>query len=60
MNFEPMPPPNADNKRHEILTVGWIFTSLSIVVVTLKLWTRVRLLHLQGYDDALVVISVVR
>ncbi|KAL8745580.1 MAG: hypothetical protein Q9190_002292 [Brigantiaea leucoxantha] len=42
-----------------ILIVTWTLTSVAVVVVALKVWTRIRLIHLTGADDVLTVIALV-
>ncbi|KAI9751445.1 MAG: hypothetical protein M4579_006055 [Chaenotheca gracillima] len=49
----PAPTPEflAQNRGPTLITVGWIFTSLSILVVALRLFTRFRLTRNAGWDD---------
>lgn len=55
------PPPGGDHDRGpEMLAVIWTFTTLALAVVSLKLYTRFRILREPGFDDAFTAVSVVR
>lgn len=55
------PPSEGDqNRGPQLLAVIWIFTILALVVVSLKLYTRFRILREPGLDDAFTAVSVVR
>jgi hypothetical protein len=49
----------AENRGPELLIIIWIFTVLTILVVGLKLFTRVNILHAFGFDDFFIIISTV-
>ncbi|KAI9839333.1 MAG: hypothetical protein M1837_002218 [Sclerophora amabilis] len=49
----------AENRGPTLITVGWIFTSLAIVVVVLRLFTRFRLTRNSGLDDYFIIASLV-
>ncbi|GAM84863.1 hypothetical protein ANO11243_028650 [Dothideomycetidae sp. 11243] len=43
----------------ELLAVIWVFTSLTIIVVALKAFTRAHVLHALGWDDFFIFFSAV-
>jgi len=47
------------NRGPELLAVTWVFTSVALLVVIAKFYTRVKVLHSTGLDDALVILSMV-
>ena len=47
------------NRGPELLGVIWTFTILALLVVIAKFYTKARVLHKTGVDDALVVLSIV-
>lgn len=49
----------SQNRGPEILAVSWVFTSLAIIVVSLKLFTRTYILHGLGWDDFFIFLSLV-
>lgn len=52
------PPSGGDQSKVELLnTVIWVLTGLSTVLVGLRLFTRLRLIHNPGRDDVAVVFA---
>lgn len=47
------------NRGPELLAVIWTFTILALLVVIAKFYTKARVLHKTGVDDALVVLSMI-
>ncbi|KAL8939343.1 MAG: hypothetical protein Q9216_003407 [Gyalolechia sp. 2 TL-2023] len=51
------------NGRHStgpgMLAIAWIFTGVSAVVVSLKIWTRVKIIGHTGLDDFFTVLALV-
>jgi len=47
------------NRGPELLAVTWVFTSVALLVVIAKFYTRVKVLHSTGLDDVLVILSMV-
>ena len=59
--MEILPPPGGDqNRGPELLAVTWTFTSFAVLVVTLKIYTRVNILRDLALDDFFVFFSLVR
>ena len=52
--------PPDDNRAPELLAVLWAFTILALIVVLLKICTRLRIIHETGLDDFFVFFSMVR
>ena len=48
----------AEDRGTELLAVIWPFTALAIIVVTLKLFSRAHILHSVGWDDGLILFSL--
>ncbi|KAL8711971.1 MAG: hypothetical protein Q9220_003667 [cf. Caloplaca sp. 1 TL-2023] len=52
-------PPDGDvSTGTSILINTWVFTSISAIVVGLKLWTRYKIIGQTGLDDALTVLAL--
>ena len=57
----PPPSPGGDVSRsHELLTVTWLFASLSSIVVSLRLYSRVKMTRNLWWDDWVMFFTVVR
>lgn len=55
------PPPDGDqNNGPVLLGVTWAFTAICTVVVSLKIWTRFKIIGQTGMDDALTILALVR
>lgn len=55
-----VPPIGGDqNRGPELIAVTWVFTALAAFVVSLRLFTRVRILKETGLDDIFTVLSLV-
>ena len=52
--------PPDDNKAPDLLAVLWTFTMLALIVVLLKIYTRLRIIHETGLDDFFIFLSMVR
>lgn len=48
------------NTRAQLRIVGVLFLILSIIVVTLRIWVRVRIKKSAGWDDWIMLATVVR
>lgn len=48
-----------ETRGPELLVVTWIFTALTIIIVSLKLYTRTSILHALGIDDFFIFLSAV-
>ena len=47
------------NRGPELLAIIWVFTILALLVVITRFYTKIKVLHKTGLDDALVVFSMV-
>ena len=55
-----VPPVGGDHNRGpELIAVTWVFTALAAFVVSLRLFTRVKILKETGLDDIFTVLSLV-
>ena len=62
MSGSPTPPvlPGGDqNKGPVVETVTWVFTSLALITVFLRLLTRLRITRNPGWDDFWIVLAMV-
>lgn len=50
----------SDDKGPKILTVLWVLTGLTTVIVTARMYIRIILLRNIGIDDYLIAVSLVR
>lgn len=50
----------SENRQTEILLVAWTMTGAAILTVAIKLFARVRLVHVIGWDDLFIILSLVR
>lgn len=53
-------PEENENRAPELLAVLWTFTTLALVVVLLKVYTRVKIIRETGLDDFLILFSMVK
>lgn len=51
--------PKYENRAPELLAVLWTFTTLALVVVLVKVYTRVKIIRETGLDDFLILFSMV-
>jgi hypothetical protein len=51
---------NPESKGNGLLIVALVFTVLSVLVVSLRLWTRLWLQRRPGMDDLLIGLAMVR
>ena len=42
-----------------MLAVTWVFTGISTIIVSLKIWTRIKIIGQTGLDDVLTVVALV-
>lgn len=49
-----------DNRSPQIIAIVSAFTGLGFVCVVLRFWSRIKLLHIVGMEDYLIVLSMVR
>ena len=57
------PPPSSEgdvSRSHELLTVTWLFASLSSIVVSLRLYSRVKMTRNLWWDDWVMFFTMVR
>ena len=55
------PPPDGDTSTGpSILVITWLFTSISTIIVGLKVWTRLKIIGEFGADDILTILALVR
>ncbi|KAI4201572.1 MAG: hypothetical protein LQ350_003187 [Teloschistes chrysophthalmus] len=53
------PPPGGDqNKGPVLLGITWAFTAICTVVVSLKIWTRFKIIGQTGMDDAFTILAL--
>ncbi|KAL8786819.1 MAG: hypothetical protein Q9213_002556 [Squamulea squamosa] len=45
------------NKGPLLLSIIWIFASLALIVVSIKVWTRIKVLHQSGLEDLFVLLA---
>ncbi|USP73696.1 uncharacterized protein yc1106_00970 [Curvularia clavata] len=48
-----------ENRQTEILLVAWIMTGAAILTVAIKLFARVRVVHVIGWDDLFIILSLI-
>lgn len=51
--------PENENRAPELLAVLWAFTTLALVVVLIKFYTRFKIIRETGFDDFLILFSMV-
>ena len=49
-----------DDRQKEVLIVAWVTTGASLVTVAIKIFTRLRIVRVIGWDDFFIVFSMVR
>lgn len=49
-----------DHRQKEILIVAWVTTGAAVVTVAIKIFTRLRIVRVIGWDDFFIVFSMVR
>ena len=49
-----------DHRQKEILIVAWVTTGAAVVTVAIKIFTRLRIVLVIGWDDFFIVFSMVR
>lgn len=47
------------SRQSEILVVAWVMTGTAIFMVCLKLFARATIVHVVGWDDFFIILSVV-
>ena len=59
--MENLPPhPGEDvNNGHKILIVSWAECGVALIFVTLRIFTRLRLVRAFGWDDAMIIVAIV-
>ena len=55
----PVPAGGDQNKGITVEIVTWVFTSLALITVFLRLFTRLRLTRTPGWDDFWIVLGMV-
>ncbi|KAI4095703.1 MAG: hypothetical protein LQ344_001420 [Seirophora lacunosa] len=51
-------PGSGHSTGQSILVITWVFTGISTVVVSLKFWTRLKIIQHTGLDDVLTIIAL--
>lgn len=46
----------SDSRQTEILVVAWVMTGLAVVTVCVKLFARVRITQVVGWDDLFIIL----
>ena len=55
-----LPPSGGDfNRGQDLVIVTWVFTTLALVIVGLKVYTRIKILREPALDDVFTVLAVV-
>lgn len=55
------PPPDGNRSTGtSILIITFLFTGISTIVVSLKIWTRLKIIRQFGADDVLTILALVR
>lgn len=49
----------AGDRRNEILIVAWVMTGAAFLTVVFKLFTRLQVVEMTGWDDFWIVFSLV-
>lgn len=49
-----------DDRQKEVLIVAWVTTGAALVTVAIKIFTRLRIVRVIGWDDFFIVFSMVR
>ena len=49
-----------DHRQKEVLIVAWVTTGAAFVTVAIKIFTRLRIVRVIGWDDFFIVFSMVR
>jgi hypothetical protein len=49
-----------DDRQKEVLIVAWVTTGAALVTVSIKIFTRLRIVRVIGWDDFFIVFSMVR
>ena len=57
--MDPSALPPDQNRGPEVLAVLWTFGAVALIVVGLKIYTRLQVLKETGIDDVLIVVSAV-
>lgn len=49
----------SDSRQTEVLVVAWVMTGLAICTVAFKLFARVKVVKIIGWDDFFIILSLV-
>lgn len=49
-----------DSRQTEVLVVAWTMTGAAILIVAVKIFTRVKIVQIIGWDDFFIIFSLVR
>ncbi|WEW60816.1 hypothetical protein PRK78_006304 [Emydomyces testavorans] len=53
-------PPDGDiNKGPQLIVLSWVAFSLALTIVLARMWTRTRIIHAFGWDDASMVLALI-
>jgi hypothetical protein len=50
----------SESRQTEVLIVAWVTTGAAILAVGIKLFARAKIIHVIGWDDFLIFLSLVR
>lgn len=48
------------NRGPALLIVIWVLTGLAVIVVSIKIYTRIKIIHAPLLDDIFIVLALVR
>ena len=48
-----------ENRQTEVLVVAWVMTGAAVMTVGIKLFARARIVHVVGWDDFFIFLSLV-
>jgi hypothetical protein len=49
-----------ESRQTEVLVVAWVTTGAAILTVGIKLFARAKIIHVIGWDDFFIFLSLVR
>lgn len=49
----------AEDRQRDVLVVAWVMTGAALLTVVIKLFTRLRVVRVIGWDDFFIVFSMV-
>jgi hypothetical protein len=49
-----------EDRQREVIIVAWVTTGAALMTVAIKIFTRLRIIRVIGWDDFFIVFSMVR